>query len=277
MSLIIKGAGSGSFETPPEGDGLMVCVDVTPLKKRETKYGIKEEFRFAFELDTASFGTRGNGQPYCIWSRGFTPVLSLTPKKSNLTKFLEDWLGRKFTQEDLSKGIDAESLIGRTAKVIVQHEENGENVYANILSIRPSAEVLEPSGTFVRAKDRPANGGTGAVSSPAPSQSRGEDAGTSSKSSYKPAEQPEGAGREDWQKCKIHMGRNKGVDLGDLDPEGEDMRKLIDNWIPWFNQNPKPSADDKRLFAALNAFQADYAAYKAQQESAGTEEAQGDF
>lgn len=241
----------------------MVCVDVTPLKKRETKFGVKEEFRFAFELDPASFGTRSNGSPYCIWSRGFTPVLSLTPKKSNLTKFLEDWLGRKFTQDDLNRGLDAETLIGRTAKVIVQHEESGENIYANILSIRPSAEVLEPSGTFVRAKDRPANGGTGAVSSPAPSQSRGEDAGTSSKSSYKPAEQPEGAGREDWQKCKIHIGRNKGVDLGDLDPEGEDIKKLIENWLPKFKENPKPLADDKRLAAALEAFQADYAAFKA--------------
>lgn len=270
MSLIIKGAGSSNFEPAPEGDGLMVCVDVTPLKKRETKFGVKEEFRIVFELDPKSFGVRQDGNPYCIWSRGFTPVLSLTPKKSNLTKFLEDWFGKKFTPEDLKSGIDAETLIGKTAKVIVQHDENGENIYANILSIRPSAEVLQPSGTFKREKDRNKTE-QAPTSSPAPT-----DAGTASKSSYKPAEQPEGAGREDWQKCKIHIGRNKGVDLGDLDPEGEDMKKLIDNWIPLFEKNPKPTADDKRLYAALKAFQADYAAFKAQQD-AGTEEAQGDF
>lgn len=260
MSLIIKGAGSSNFEPAPEGDGLMVCVDVTPLKKRETKFGVKEEFRIVFELDPNSFGTRQDGNPYCIWSRGFTPVLSLTPKKSNLTKFLEDWFGKKFTPEDLKSGIDAETLIGKTAKVIVQHEENGENIYANILSIRPSAEVLRASGTFKREKDR---NKTEQVPTSSAATSANEDAGTASKSIYKHAEQPEGTGREDWQKCKIHVGRNKGVDLGDLDPEGEDIKKLIENWLPKFKENPKPLADDKRLAAALEAFQADYAAFKA--------------
>lgn len=252
----------------------MVCVDVTPLKKRETKFGVKEEFRFAFELDPASFGTRSNGSPYCIWSRGFTPVLSLTPKKSNLTKFLEDWLGRKFTQDDLNRGLDAETLIGRTAKVIVQHEESGENIYANILSIRPSADALAMSGTFVRAKDRPANGGTGAVSSPAPSQ-MGEDAGTASKSAYKPAEQPTDAGRDDWQKVKIHIGRNKGVDLGDLDPAGTDFQKLLMNWLPQAKANPKPSADDRRLMAALEQANAEWEAFKASRSP--SEEPEGDY
>lgn len=265
--MLIKATGSGSFETPPEGDGLMVCVDVTPLKKRETKYGIKEEFRFAFELDPKSFGTRQNGQPFCIWSRGFTPVLSLMPKKSNLTKFLEDWLGHKFTQEDINKGIDAETLIGKTAKVIVQHEEVGESIYANILSIRPSADELVPSGLFVRAKDRKSAPQSGY--SPASSV---EDA--SSTSSYRHADQPADGGRATWQKCKIHVGRNKGVDLGDLDPEGEDMKNLIENWIPIYEQNPKPLADDKRLYAALKEFQADYAAYK---EFMANAEGQGNF
>lgn len=271
--MLIKGAGSGSFETPPEGDGIMVCVDVTPLKKRETKFGVKEEFRFAFELDTKAFGTRKSGTPFCIWSRGFTPVLSLTPKKSNLTKFLEDWFGRKFTPEDLSKGLDAETLIGRCAKVIVQHEENGDSVYANILSIRPCAEALSPSGTFVRAKDR----GNGAAPEN-PETTDAQSAGTgAARSSYKPAEQPEGSGREDWQAVKIHVGRNKGIDLGDLDPAGTDFQKLLKNWLPQAKANPKPSADDRRLIAALETANAEWEAYKAAQVAAEKSEAEGDY
>jgi hypothetical protein len=33
-----------------------------------------------------------------------------------------------------------------------------------------------------------------------------------------------------WQKCKVHVGKNAGLDLGDLDEES--VQKLLTNWLP---------------------------------------------
>ncbi len=239
MAMIAKSSG-GEFEIAPEGTGLGVCVDVTPLKTRQTQWGEKREFRFVFELDESAFGVRKDGSRYCIWSRGFSLNITSVPKKSNLTKFLESWMGAELTKEDYKNGVDVEELLGVSAKIIVQHD----NGYANILSIRPSGEAqLMPSGKFVRecdrratAKDHSAGAGTGS---------------DGAKAAFRGADKPEGCGREDWQKTKVCVGKYAGTDLGDLSTEAFDA--LHDKWLPKALEAEKLSADEKRLVAALQA------------------------
>lgn len=225
---------SGNFTPADEGTHRAVCVDVTPPQKRHTDWGDKEEFRVGFEIDSS----REDGSRQCVWSRGFTPSLN---EKANFRKFLRQWRGRDLEEKEKSE-FDTETLIGQPAQLVVVHETGSNDVvYANIAACTPhkNGEPLEPSGDFVRKKDRENNG---------------------EKAGYRKAAQPEGGDKSgeavdgtqagaDWTKVKVHVGRHAGIELADLDVEA--IKKLNDNWLPMHEKNEKPTAADKRLAAAL--------------------------
>lgn len=219
-----------SFDPCPEYTGVAVCVDVTPLKKVESAYGPKEVFRVVFETKSL----REDGSPFCVWSRGFTASLH---EKAALSQFLRKWFGRALTSAE-EEEFDTESLIGKTAEITVVHEQgrNGET-YANIALIRPdrTGKPMPPSGKFVRAKDREAKNGN-------------HDA------EYRRTEQANDPGdTTDWRRTKVHVGKHKGLDLGDLDRDS--VQALVDRWLPAARANAKPLADDRRLMAALESAQ----------------------
>ena len=216
---------SGNFQPCPEYTGSAVCVDITPLKTVQTQYGPKEKFRFVFEIGD----TKDDGTPWCVWSAPFTPSYH---ENSALRPFLKKWMGREMTPEE-AKEFDLESLLGRAAHITVIHEHSDGEVYANIALIQPdkSAQPLKPSGKFVRLKDRPPKDGNG----------------------YRRAEPASDSGG-DLLATKIHVGRCKGLEVRDLSPE--QVNALITNWLPTAKANAKPTADDKRLIAALEAWQA---------------------
>ena len=220
----IKG-NSGNFQPCPEYNGSAVCVDVTPLKTVQTQYGPKEKFRFVFETPQ----TKDDGTPWCVWSAPFTPSYH---ENSALRPFLRKWMGRELTPEE-TKTFDTEDMLGRTAHITVIHEHSEGEVYANIALIQPdkAAQPLTPSGKFVRMKDRPPKDGNG----------------------YRRAEQA-GAGNGDLGATKIHVGKCKGLEVRDLSPE--QVGALIDHWLPAAKANAKPTADDRRLIAALESWQA---------------------
>ena len=211
---------SGNFQPCPEYTGSAVCVDITPLKTVQTQYGPKEKFRFVFEIGD----TKDDGTPWCVWSAPFTPSYH---ENSALRPFLKKWMGREMTPEE-AKEFDLESLLGRPAHITVIHEHSDGEVYANIALIQPdkSAQPLKPSGKFVRMKDRPPKDGNG----------------------YRRAEPASDSGG-DLLATKIHVGRCKGLEVRDLSPE--QVNALITNWLPTAKANAKPTADDKRLIAAL--------------------------
>jgi hypothetical protein len=233
--ITLTNSGGGAFETAPEGNGKAVCVDITPLKKVQTQYGEKEKFKLVFELDKETFGTRENGDAFTVWSSGFTPS---THEKAALPKFLKTWLSKDFPAQ--LETFDVETLIGRPAFVVIVHETggaDGKTVFATIKACTAdnSGAPIKPTGKFVREEDRNKTTPQGGASQ------------------FRAAEKPIDAGRLDWQKCKVHVGRNKGIDLGDLDLD--DVGKLLEKWLPAAKANPKPLADDKRLIVALEAAQ----------------------
>jgi hypothetical protein len=211
---------NSNFEACPEFTGKAVCVDVTPLRKQQSQYGEREVFKIVFEVDM----DRDDGSRFCVWSRNFTPTIG---EKSNLRKFLRGWLGRELTKQEL-EGFDTDTLVGKAAQLVVVHEHKDDEVYANVAACTPdkSGQPLVPSGKFVRAKDRPTKDGNG----------------------YRRAEQPASEGG-DLGATKIHVGRCKGLELRDLAPE--QVGALIENWLPGAKANAKPTADDRRLMAAL--------------------------
>jgi hypothetical protein len=82
-----------------------------------------------------------------------------------------------------------------------------------------------PSGKFVREKDRKDNAGYGRT------EKKGAAAG------------------DDVMDIKVHTGRFEGHLFKSLSKE--DVQKLATNWKPEAEKKEKPSADDKRLLAAL--------------------------
>lgn len=204
-----------------------VIVDVTPTETKQSEYGEREVFRLVYESEV----TDDEGKRFCMWSRPYTPSLN---EKANFRKDLKKILGRDLTATELDE-FDTEGLLGKGVKMIVQHEEGKDGkTYSQISFIAPDKdEPLKPSGKYTRKKDREQQGGAG-----------GDQAG------YRKAPAAaEGAARDDWQKCKVHVGKHAGVDLGDLDQEA--VEALVEKWLPQAKAQAKPKADDKRLIAAL--------------------------
>ena len=219
------------FEACPEFTGKGVIVDVTPLRKQQSQFGERDVFKVVLEVDMA----RDDGTPYCVWSKNFTPTLN---EKSNLRKFVRGLFGRDLTKAEL-EDFDTESLIGKPAQLVVVQEHKDGETYANIMACTPdkSGAPLKASGKYVRVKDRPPKDGPGARP----------------QGGYRRAE-PAGDTGSDLGATKIHVGKCKGLEVRDLSPE--QVGALIQNWLPTAKANAKPTADDKRLIAALDAWQA---------------------
>lgn len=221
----------GDFTPHPETEGTVkaVIVDLTPLKKVQSEFGEREVFRVVYETEVED----DDGKRFCIWSRPYTP--SLNPK-ANFRKDVKKILGRELTEAE-ANDFDCDVLLGMGVKLIVQHEEGKDGkTYATLSFIGPDKDktTLKPSGKYTRVKDREEKAGGGG----------GDQAGYR-KAPAAAAEE----GRSEWQKCKVHIGKHAGVDLGDLDEEA--VGALIAKWLPVHEANAKPKADDKRLAAAL--------------------------
>ena len=225
-------ANKGTFEPCPEYTGRGVCVDVTPLRTQESQYGPRQVFKIVFEVDL----NKKDGTRFAVWSQSFTASLN---EKANLRKFLRGWLGRDLTMAELAD-FETEALLGKPAQLVVTHQHKENEVYANIAACTPdkSGNPLAPSGKFVRAKDRPQNGGANGN-------------GGAGGGGYRRAEQPAqpAQGSADHAAVKVHVGKHKGLELRELNLEA--VQALADKWLPMAKEQPKQSADDKRLIAAL--------------------------
>jgi hypothetical protein len=224
--MIISANGGGKeFKPCPEYSGRAVCVDVSPLKEYETEYGLKKKFKFAFELDLID-DSRDPVQPWVVLSKPLVPSLH---EKAALTKVLKDWFGRKLTEAE-SRSLDLESLIGKPVNLIIAHEQSqdGTKTYANIKLMMPhkQGEPLQPSGLWVRLKDRPPR-----------DDDKTKTVVPASTALFNIAE------------VKVHVGKFKGVPLSELTPDA--VRGLAEHWLPKAKVSPGKSPDDIALIAAV--------------------------
>jgi len=117
--IISATGGKKDFAPCPEFSGRAVCVDVSPLKEYETQYGVKQKFKFVFEIDLPD-DSRDPVQPWVVMTKPMVPSLH---EKAALTKFLKDWFGRKLNDHE-NKSLDLESLLGRPASIVIGHEQS---------------------------------------------------------------------------------------------------------------------------------------------------------
>lgn len=218
MKISVK-SNDSSFTPHPEADCTAVCVDVTPLKTVDSSFGQREVFKLVFESSIL----RDDDRPFLVWSRNFTPSLH---EKSAFRAFLRQWFGRDLTAAELNE-FDTESLIGRTARLSIVHSEYNGSTYANIALARAdkSETPLKASGHYTRIKDREQD----------------------QDGRFRPASG--GSSAPDWRRTKVHVGKHKGLDLGDLDRGA--VEALVTKWLPNALEKEKPLKADRDLIAAL--------------------------
>lgn len=152
MGYNVKDPG-GDFVPAPQGLHRAVCVDVVDLGLVKSQYGDREKIRLVWEIDEQT----DNDKPFLV-QQMYTPSLH---EKAKLRQHLEAWRGRVFSAEE-RKGFDMDNILGASCQLQIVHNTNGDNTYANVASIvalGKGMERLEPTGDYVRKKDRPAENG----------------------------------------------------------------------------------------------------------------------
>jgi hypothetical protein len=166
MSFIVRRT-QGDFNTAPEGLHNAVCVDMVDLGVKKTPWGDKHKCRLWWQLEVRD----DEGRRHTVF-KDYTVSLD---QKANLTKDLEAWRGRQFTEQELD-GFDVETVIGAPCQLQVSHNlgSNG-NTYANVMTVVPVGKgmtKIRPED-WTRIQDReaaPTNGRT-TVNPPPPDES----------------------------------------------------------------------------------------------------------
>jgi hypothetical protein len=245
MKIISK---SRTFEPCPEYTGPAVCVDVTPLKKQVTRFGEREVLKIVFEVDAL----REDGGRHWVWSANFTPSLN---DQANLRKFLQQWFGRDLTRAEL-KGFDMETLIGHSVHLAVRHEQKDGEVFAVIHECKPDTSdiPLQPSGKYIRVKDRQPAAGLAYRRTQLPANPANANGNMNTEGQEQGQEKAQEQARAkaaaaEHEAVKVHAGLYKGIEMRELNIEA--VAALCADWLPQAKLDPKPTADDKRLIAAL--------------------------
>ncbi len=145
MSFIVKGS---DFTPAPDGVHSAVCVDVVDLGIVDGTFGKKHKLKIVWEIADKM----DDGRPFLTQKRYNVSL----HEKSTLAKDLKSWRGKPFTPEEL-KGFDLEKVLGVPCQLVIVHEDREGMVYANVQTILKAVQPrLEPSGKYVRVKDRPA-------------------------------------------------------------------------------------------------------------------------
>jgi hypothetical protein len=158
MAFVVKKG--GDFVPAPEGVHNAVCVDLIDLGMVPGQYGIKHKMRIVWEIEEKN----PQGEPFTVRQQYGVSL----HEKATLRKDLKSWRGRDFTAEEL-EGFDLENILHKPCQVIVEHSEREGNVYANVTKVLKAAKKIDPSGKYVRVKDRPAdqqNGKPGQAGTP---------------------------------------------------------------------------------------------------------------
>jgi hypothetical protein len=129
-TIVAKNEG-GTYQLAPAGQYQAVCCDVVDLGIVETtwKGNIKKVHKCAiiFQLDELD----DKGKRYEVAER-FTVSMY---DAARLRKFLGDWRGKSYTDEEAEVGAPLHKLEGINALVQIEHNTSNGKTYANVGSI----------------------------------------------------------------------------------------------------------------------------------------------
>jgi len=137
--IVAKNEG-GTFQIAPEGQYNAVCCDVIDLGIVETtwKGNVKKVHKCAivFQLDELN----DQGKRFEVAER-FTVSMY---DNARLRKFLGDWRGKGYTDEEAEVGAPLQKLEGVNALVQIEHNMSNGKTYANVGSIMKAPKGATP-------------------------------------------------------------------------------------------------------------------------------------
>lgn len=175
--LIAKAEGGSDFPVHPDGQYAARCIDIIDRGPVTVEWkGVKKEkhkmtLRFFCGEYTTIHDENGNEKRVPLWvDDWFTVSLH---EKAKLRKFLEDWRGIAFTDEELA-GFNVIKLLHAPAFLQLKHNKTPDRTYCNIGSVMKLPKGMEAPAVptdYVRVKDRPPkeqdkNGASGGGASP---------------------------------------------------------------------------------------------------------------
>jgi len=146
MSTPIYAESTGNFverEAVPQGMHIARCYSMVDLGTQEstwegqTKHQRKVRLTFELPTELRTFNEEKGEMPMVI-SREF--VLSMH-EKASFRIFLENWRGKKFTEEE-AKRFDVTALLGKECLLNVTHTDKQGKVYANVASANPMTKGM---------------------------------------------------------------------------------------------------------------------------------------
>jgi hypothetical protein len=157
MAIIAESTGGSNYEPVEAGTYAARCYSMVYLGTLDEKFQGQEKtqkkVRLTFELPTElKVFKEEKGEQPCVLSKDFT--LSMH-EKSGLRKFLQNWRGKAFT-EDEAKKFDITVLLGKPCMLSVIHKTSAANgkTYAEIAGVSTLmkgmaiAEQINPTFEF---------------------------------------------------------------------------------------------------------------------------------
>lgn len=141
MSLIAKDNREGGYEAAPAGAWTARCFRIIDLGTQTFNVGGETKRAHQVLLTFELSKMMEDGKPFTI-SEKYT--LSLN-EKANLSKLLEGWRGRKFTDAERA-GFDLKNVLGKVCLLNVVHQTRNGKTYANIASAMPVPEGMASPG-----------------------------------------------------------------------------------------------------------------------------------
>jgi hypothetical protein len=138
----------GGFVRPlaPEGQFVAICYDVADIGEIKTQFGSKHKVLIDFQLPV---NDPASGLPYTC-GQTFTKSMN---EKANLRKFMEQWRGRAYTEEQIKAKVPLGRMKGVPALISIARktQANGKT-YANIIAISMVPEQLRGSVPQIDAR-----------------------------------------------------------------------------------------------------------------------------
>lgn len=137
-NLVARDTGAGSYEKPPADGYSACCVDCIDLGYHYNRTYDKVEHKIAivFQLDALN----SQGKRYEIANR----MTFTFGEKSNLRKFLGQWRGKSYSDDEAREGAPLHKLEGQPAYITIEHKVSGDKTYANIVGITKLPKGLTP-------------------------------------------------------------------------------------------------------------------------------------
>ena len=134
-------SGGGTFEQPPIGTHVAICVKVIDIGTQKSEYqgqaNIKRQCIVGWELPNELMTTGDYaGKPFTV-SKFYTASLN---EKANLRKDLANWRGRDFTEEELG-GFESRNVLGKPCMLSLTLNDKGKARVTGVMALPRGTQV----------------------------------------------------------------------------------------------------------------------------------------